>query len=186
MVDGPWQIPFNLTPAAGTAGALSNTPLTHNGLTIQPLRLDVAPGGGGLDGVAGGARVVVRVSGLAPGMHLRDLSGFNPGDGLNGYGSGGCGGGTLLLVLPNGQQIAPSYVHSLGQTVPVTPAEDQAALAQTVGPSGTADLEALFFAPIPAGTNVTLYVDHVPAQFAGAATSSQISGPWEFRLQPSA
>ena len=186
LVDGPWQISFSLTPAAGTSLALSNAPLTRNGLTIQPLRLDVASAGGGLDGAMGGARVVVRVSGLAPGMHLSDLSGFETAFDLGGGGSFGCGGGIAELVLPNGQQIVPGAVHLVGQTVPITSAEQQAALAQTVGPSGTADMEVLYYTPIPSGMSLTLYLDHVAAQLAGMASPTKISGPWVFRLLPSA
>jgi len=186
MVDGPWQISFSLTPVAGASVPLSTTPVTHNGLTIQPVRLDLAAAGGGLDGATGGARVVVRLSGLAPSMRLFALPAFNTVFALGGGGSIGCGGGALLLVLPSGRQMAPGFVHPLGQTVPLTPAEQQAVQAQTVGPSGTADLEALFYMPIPAGTSVTLYVDHVAAQVAGAAEPEQIRGPWEFRLLPSA
>jgi hypothetical protein len=186
LVDGPWQISFSLTPALGTSVALSSTPLTRNGLTVQPLRLDTVPAGGGLDGATGGARVVARLSGLAPGMHLSDLSSFNTVFNLGGGGSSGCGGGALELVLPNGQQIMPGVVYLLGQPVPTTPAEQQAALAQTVGPSGTVDLEALFYTPIPAVTSLTLYVDHIAAQLAGAAKPTQVSGPWEFQLLPSA
>jgi hypothetical protein len=168
MVDGPWEIPFSLTPAAGTSVALSIAPVTHNGLTIQPLRLDVAPAGGGLDGQPGGARVVLRLSGLAPRMLVTDIPGFATvfvdGDGVP---TARCGGGLLALVRPNGQQILPGFVQPF---------------AQTVGPSGTTDLEALFYAPIQVGTSVTLYVDHASAQLAGTTTPQLIDGPWVFRL----
>lgn len=168
MVDGPWEIPFSLTPAAGTSVALSIAPVTHNGLTIQPLRLDVAPAGGGLDGQPGGARVVLRLSGLAPRMLVTDIPGFATvfvdGDGVP---TARCGGGLLALVRPNGQQILPGFVQPF---------------AQTVGPSGTTDLEALFYAPIQVGTSVTLYVDHASAQLAGTTIPQLIDGPWVFRL----
>jgi hypothetical protein len=186
MVDGPWQIPFRLTPTAGTSVALRNAPVTRNGLTIQPLRLDLAPAGGGLDGATGGARVCVRFSGLAPGMHLTDLPNFGTFFDLGGGSSAALGVGTLVLVLQGGQQIVPGVVYPLGQIVPATPAEEQAPAAQTVGPSGTADVEALFYVPLPAGTSVTLYLDHVPAQLAGAAALQPISGPWAFRLSTGA
>lgn len=168
-VDGPWQITFSLTPVAGTSVALHSTPLTRNGLTVQPLRLDVAPAGGGLDGATGGARAVVRLSGLVPGGQLSDLS-FDAILTLGGGSSSNCGGGLLELVLPNGRQIMPGFVHPL---------------EQTVSSSGTVDLEALFFTPIPSGTRITLYLDRLPVQIAGAAKSTQISGPWEFQLRPS-
>jgi hypothetical protein len=172
VVDGPWEIPFTLTPAAGIAVALSNAPVTHNGLTIQPLRLDVAPAGGALDGQPGGARLVVRLSGLAPSMLPSDIPSFDSvfvdGDGVP---TAACGGGLLVLVRPNGQQILPGFVQPL---------------EQTIGPSGTADVEVLFYAPMLAGTSLTLYVDRVGAQLAGKDTFQWISGPWAFRLSTGA
>lgn len=186
LVDGPWQISFSLTPAAGSSVALSNAPLTRNGLTVQPLRLDVAPVGGGLDGATGGARVIVRLSGLTPSIQLSILSGFDTNLFLDGASSSSCGGGKLELVLPNGQHVMPGFVYPLGLDAPTTLAEQQAPPVQTVGPSGSVDLEALFYVPVSAGTGLGLYVDHVNALVAGAARSTPVSGPWEFRLQPSA
>lgn len=188
VVDGPWQISFTLTPVAGTSRALRNAPLTQNGLTIQPVRLDVAPAGGGLDGARGGVRVVVRFSGLAPGMPLENLRNFDFSYDLSSVGgANSCGGAVLALAQPNGQQLAPGSVSVLGQTVPSTLAEQQASpYAQTVGPSGTAEVEAMFYTPMPPGANVTLYIDHVLAQVAGADKAAQISGPWTFQLVPNA
>jgi hypothetical protein len=186
-VDGPWQIGFSLIPTVGPSVTLSNPLLTRNGVTVTPLRLDLAPAGGGLDGVSGGARVVVRLSGLAPGMHIDDATSFKAVLNLSGFSSSsGCRGGVLELVLPSGQQIMPGDVTALGQLVPITPAEQTSSFDQTVGPSGTVDLEALFFTPIPPGTSIILYLDHVTAQLMGMAKPTQISGPWEFRLSPSA
>jgi hypothetical protein len=185
LVDGPWRIQFSLTPAKGTSVALSTTPLTRHGLSIQPLRLDLAPAGGGLDGATGGARVVIEVSGLAAAMRISDLLKFDTVEG-QGAGSTGCGGGIAMLVLPDGHHLLPSVVQSLGQIAPTTPAEELAALAQTVGPGGAATLELLFNTPVPTDTGLILYVDQVPAQLAGATTRTMVSGPWEFPLQPSA
>ncbi|HEU4783092.1 MAG TPA: DUF4179 domain-containing protein, partial [Ktedonobacterales bacterium] len=186
FVDGPWQISFTLTPAAGTAQMLNIAPLTHNGLTIQPLRLDIAPPGGGLDGATGGARVVVRISGLAPGMPLINLLRFDTLFDLGGGGGYGCGGSILELAPPNGQPLVPGNVRVLGQTVPITDAEQQPAYTETVGPSGAADVEAVFYTPIPLGAGVTLYMDRVMAQIAGADKPERVSGPWTFQLVPNA
>ncbi len=186
LVDGPWQISFTLTPATGTSQALSNAAVTHSGLTIQPLRLDVAPAGGGLDGAAGGARVVVRISGLAPAMPLANLLSFDTFFDLGSGGGYGCGGSILELAQPDGQHVVPGNIRVLGQTVPITDAEQQPAYAETVGPSGTADVEAVFYTPIPLGAGVTLYMDRVLAQIAGADKPGHMSGPWTFQLVPTA
>ena len=191
MVDGPWQISFTLTPVAGTSQALRSAPLTHNGLTIQPLRLDVAPAGGGLDGARGGVRVVVRFSGLAPGMPLENPGYFDISYDLSGVGgANSCGGGVLALVQPNGQQLVPGSVSVLGQTVPKTLAEQQVSpYAQTVGPSGTAEAEA---GPLLHADAIRrrCHTRHGPTCGAysspGADKPEQISGPWTFQLAPTA
>jgi hypothetical protein len=180
LVDGPWSVSFDVTPAAGTSAVLSTSAVVHDGLSVQPLQIDVAPAGGGLLGIAGGARVVVRISGLSPSMRLRDLDAFDTALAPGGH-SFYCGGGILELVLPNGQQIAPGVVTLLGQTVPETVA-DEGTLVQTVGPSGTVDIEALFYLPIQSAAGLTLYIDHLNAQPAGATQPQRVSGPWEFHL----
>jgi hypothetical protein len=154
-------------------------------VTVQPLRIDVAPAGGGLDGVTGGARVIVRVSGLAPDVLLSDLAKFDFRWDL--VGGNSCGsGGVLELVLPNGQPITPGSVYAPGLTVPITTTEQKAALTQTVGPSGAVDLAAVFYKPIPSVSSLILYMDQLDVQIAGAAKVEKVSGPWEFQLRPSA
>lgn len=185
LVEGPWKISFTLTPATGKAVDINAHPLTRNELSVQPLRIETAPVGGGLLEAAGGVRVIVRLSGLEPSMPIGELYGFDTAAGPGGS-SPGCGGVILELALPNGQQFAPGFVHVLEQTVPTTPAEQEAAQGQTVGPSGTVDIEALFYLPIPTSTDVTLYLNHLAAQVSGATKSQQISGPWAFRIPPSA
>jgi hypothetical protein len=185
LVNGPWHIRFRLTPVmAGVSVTLTNPPLTYHGLTIQPLQLDLAAAGGGIDGQAGGARLVVRVSGLAAGMHLSDFfMGFNTILALSGSAMG-CGGGISELVLPGGDQITPGAIYPLSQAVPVTPAEQKAAQQQMVGSSGAVDLEVLYFTPIPLDSGIILYMDHVPAELGDAAKTEPIDGPWEYRLLP--
>jgi hypothetical protein len=186
-LNGPWQVSFNLTPVVGTSIALSNAPVTRKGVTVQPLRADVVPVGGGLDGMAGGVRLILRLSGLAHDMPLDEVADYETFLALRqGSSSGSCGGGILELVLPNGEQIAPGEVNTIGQFVPTsylvaTPVGQQ---PQTVGPSGTAELECMFFLPIPVVTRVILYVDYVTvAPAVNESPPVHVSGPWEFQLR---
>ena len=187
-INGPWQISFSLTPVTGTMVTLTNAPLTRHGVTIQPVEIDLAPPGGGLQGTFGGARVMIRISGLAPDMPLSEVARYDtavvdmPG---GASGGGGCPGGILELALPNGEQIFPGVVYLPEETVPTGPGGQQ---ALTVGPSGTVELEALFYLPIPDVSGTLLYMDHVAAA-PGTGTPyppQLISGPWEFQLPPSA
>lgn len=192
-INGPWQISFSLTPVAGTAVTLSNSPLTRHGVTVQPLEIDLAPPGGGLQGTFGGARVMVRISGLAPDMPLSEVASYDIAFlamRIGGGGGGGCGGGILELVLPNGEQIFPGVValpELIDQSAPdgsMTAGQQ----AQTVGPSGTVELEALFYLPVPVVSGILLYMDNV-ATAPGTAKPyppEQVNGPWEFQLPPSA
>ena len=177
LEDGPWSVSFVVTPTAGTHATLSNPAVVDNGLSVQPLQLDVAPAGGGRVGATGGARIIVRLSGLPPSMPLSDLKYFETAAGPGGS-VPGCQGMILELILPNGQQIAPGSVLLLGQTVPETSAEADAAQGLTVGPSGTVDLEALFYTPIQSTAGLTFYMGR----------QSNLTGGylWEFPLVPSA
>ena len=192
-INGPWQISFSLTPVAGTVVTLSNSPVTRHGVTVQPLEIDLAPPGGGLYDRFGGARVMVRISGLAPDMPLSEVAAYDsavidqPGGGSEG---GGCPGGILELALPNEEQIFPGVVYLPEETVPTGPvyATPVGQQAQTVGPSGTVELEALFYLPIPDVSGILLYMDNVAAAPGTAKPylPEQVSGPWEFQLPPSA
>jgi hypothetical protein len=177
LVDGPWTISFVVTPTAGTEIALNNPAVVDKGLSVRPLQLDIAPAGGGRVGASGGARVVLRLSGLPPTAPFSSLNNF-----ATAAGPGGslphCRDVILELILPNGQQIAPGSVTLLGQTVPETSAEADAAQGQTLGPSGTVDVEALFYVPIPSTAGLTLYM--------ARPSSGNLGALWEFPLVPSA
>ena len=108
------------------------------------------------------------ISGLAPDMPISEVASYDIaflGMRIGGGGGGGCGGGILELVLPNGEQIFPGVValpELLDQSAPdgnMTAGQQ----AQTVGPSGTVELEALFYLPIPDVSGILLYMDHVAA-----------------------
>lgn len=158
IVKGVWDIPFTITPVAGTAIPLSLPPQTHDGITIQVEEMDVAPAGGGLDGQSGGVRVRYRISNLPPSASLtmamqypREFTTVNGGSGSNGA---SCH--TLFtLKLANGQQTVPGWIWPTG------PIESSGLYTQTVGATGSAEFEALFFAPV-SSSGATVTINTVP------------------------
>lgn len=168
---GPWRITFDLTPVAGQSFTLSSQPIEHSGVSVQPLRLDVAPPGGGLDGLAGGARLIVRISGLDARAQPGDLANLVNTTFYNSFLGGGasCGGGEFVLQLPNGQWRRPASV---------------VALSQTLGPGGTADIALLYFTPVTvsAGIPFTLAINTVAVAATADQPAKRTNGPWVFHF----
>lgn len=185
-VKGPWQISFTLTPVAGQSVPLHLAPVTHHGLTIQPLRVDVAPPGGGIGTIAGGVRLTVRFSGLDPRTNALDFGGFLYTYNLGG-GSAACGGGALELIPNTGlPPMQPSWI--VQENASPIQAVPNGTYYSPVGPSGTLDVEAIFvnFAPqLSSGTAVTLGIDRVEADTTvpgHAITGMTYHGPWTFPI----
>lgn len=180
-VNGPWNIPFIMTPEAGTAIPLSLPAQTHDGVTIQLEEMDVAPAGGGLDGQSGGVRVRYRISNLpaaaSVGAVLSYPTSFVE---TNSYSASGPGSfachNLLTLRLANGQTTVP------GAIVPVAPVASGDVLRQTVGASGSVEAEAVFFAPAPTGS-VTFTINSVAISEWRDGKSDYVraaQGPWVF------
>lgn len=195
MLSGIWLIPFTITPVAGTPIPLSLPAQTHNGVTIQLEEMDVAPAGGGLDGQSGGVRVRFRVSGLPPTAPLRLVTQYPTsfmytlasGGGSSGGGPGPGGpecANTLTLMLANGQPLTPGFIITAGMIVPVSASEFKQWMAQTVGPNGAIEVEALFFAPIPAGkTSFAINTVTLSEMRAGKQVFLRnAQGPWAFTV----
>lgn len=186
-IKGPWQMTFQITPQAGRSITFDQTPVTHDGVAIQPLRLDLAPTG---------ARLFLRVSGLAPNTlrfplkHFvthQELGGIRRNPDGSGFGVGSqstSDGGPLQLDGPNGQHLIPAWIAlpsdlpPSGQGVPLG--------RQVVGPSGAVMLSVLFFTPITAQSgvaHVTLdQVDVVTIDAQGNESERLRYGPWTFAL----
>ena len=186
-IEGPWQMTFQITPQAGRSITFDQTPATHDGVTIQPLRLDLAPTG---------ARLLIRLSGLAPNTLRFPLKHFVTHQELGGVRPAGGGfsigvssqstsdGGPLQLDGPNGQHLIPAWI-ALPSDLP--PSEQGVPLGrQVVGPSGTVVLSVLFFTPITARNgvaHVTLdQVDVTTIDAQGNESERFRYGPWTFAL----
>ncbi len=187
-LSGPWQIPFEVHPQTAHSTMLAAPPMTQSGVTLQPERLDMTPAG---------ARLVVRVSGLAADTSFLDATHFaqHGGDTIVGCppNSGSCvtsgstsDGALLRLESADGQILEPSWVLAMD---PATPDLGVIPTArQTVGPSGTVEIEILFFTPLPlhaAPGTVQLTIDHFPLKSSHVDASGKVqmaSGPWTFAL----
>ncbi|HET9110432.1 MAG TPA: DUF4179 domain-containing protein [Ktedonobacterales bacterium] len=177
-VKGVWDIPFTITPVAGTAILLSLPPQTHDGITIQVEELDVAPAGGGLDGQSGGVRVRYRISNLPPSASLmramqypQRFTTVNSAASSNGAPCHNL----FTLKLANGQETVPGWIWPTG------PIESSGLHTQTVGASGSAEFEALFFAPMSPG-DATISINTVPIGEvrSGQPVLREAQGQWIF------
>ena len=187
VIAGPWSITFQITPQLGRSITYDQPSVVHDGVAIQPLRLDLAPAG---------ARLLIRLSGLAPNTLRFPLKHFVTHQELGGIRRTGNGfsigissqatsdGGPLQLVGPNGQHLIPAWIAlpddlpSVDQGVPLN--------RQVVGPSGAMVLSVLFFTPLSAQNGVahlTLdQVDVVTIDAQGNESERLRNGPWTFQL----
>ncbi|HET9109704.1 MAG TPA: DUF4179 domain-containing protein, partial [Ktedonobacterales bacterium] len=182
-VKGTWNIPFTMTPEAGTAIPLSLPAQTHDGITIQLEEMDVAPAGGGLDGQSGGVRVRYRISNLPAAASVGAVLSYptsfveTNASSVSGPGSLACHN-LLTLRLANGHVTVP------GAIVPVAPVASGDVLRQPVGVGGTVEVEAIFFAPAPTGS-VTFTINNVAIIEWRDGKSDYVraaQGPWTFTL----
>lgn len=183
VVNGAWNIPFTVTPPAGTAIPLSLPAQTHDGITIQLEELDIAPAGGGLDGQSGGVRVRYRISNLPATTALSTMMEYPTYFATASTSSASAPLGVachnlLTLQLANGQTTIP------GAIALTTPIEPGAANAMTgvVGADGSAEVEAVFFAPAPQGSGaITINQVAIGELRDGTLTYTRIAqGPWVF------
>jgi hypothetical protein len=187
-VTGPWQLTFQVNPQPGRSVVYDQAPVVHAGVAIQPLRLDLAPTG---------ARLLLRISGLAPNTALFPLKHFVTHQELGGirpesdFGlrvgvslQGTSDGGPLELVGPGGLRLIPAWI-ALPST---SPAGDSGLPLnrQVVGPSGSVVLSVLFFTPLSAShgsARLTLdQIDVVANPGTGTETERLAHGPWTFTL----
>lgn len=184
---GPWQIPFQVHPQTAHATTLTAPPVTQSGVTIQPERLDVS---------SAGARLVVRISGLAADTSLLAVAHIarHDGDAIVGcppnsrtcVTSGSTSDGALLrLESADGQVLEPSWALAIDPATPDLGVLPTA--SQFVGPSGAVEVEILFFTPLHAAHGpIQLTIDHLPltSSHVDASGNEQVaSGPWTFALK---
>ncbi len=171
-ISGPWRIPFTLTPVAGTTIPVTLPAQTHDGITIQVESVGIAPAGGGLDGQNGGARIHVRVSGLPANMLLLDVASYSTAfqEGPDGAGSssspgqlpGDMGCPQLDLSYFPGLPILPGFIEVNGEYPSALSTNTDPTTWPKVGPSGTAEMDVLFYGPFKAGSgSMTLTFDGI-------------------------
>lgn len=166
---GLWSAAFKVAPHAGRSVDLRVAPQTHHGITIQPLRLDIGPNASVFDGLGGGERLILRVSGLAPDTVPNNVTGFSTAVSLPDGGSLTSGGRLRATLLLEGQP--PATVAGANNRSPAV-----------VGPSGTMDLEVIFLSPPLShltGTQ-TLSLDQIIV--SSDERVPNVQGPWVFAI----
>lgn len=186
-ITGPWEVTFQITPQLGRSITFNQAPVMHDGVAVQPLRLDLAPAG---------ARLLIRISGLAPNTlrfplkHFvthQELGGIRrnaDGSSIGFSSQGTSDGGPLELDGPNGQRLIPAWI-VLPDDLP--PDEQGMPLnRQVVGPSGVMVLSVLFFTPLSAQNGIVHValdqVDVVTIDAQGHESERLRDGPWAFQL----
>lgn len=190
----PWRIPFTLTPVAGATIPVTLPAQTHDGITIQVESVDIAPAGGGIDGQNGGVRIHVLVGGLPANMLLRHVASYSTAfqEGPDGGGSassvgqlpGALGCPELDLQYFPGQPLLPGFIDVSGEP----PVNDPA--TPKVGPSGTAEMDVLFYGPFKAGSgSMTLTFDGIRISTPESGMANGLPkdlrvahGPWVFDI----
>lgn len=181
-IPGLWQIDFQLRPQAGRVIPLDVAPEMHGGITLQPELLALGPAG---------VRLTVRVTGLPADTSVFSLMHFQrrtdeivacpPGEHVCGASGGGTSDGSLMQLRgPDGQTMLPAWI---AVTSPA-PQPGVTIGQQMVGPSGAAELEFLFFAPLHA-TSGTAHANFDSVRMASTNPNADeriIPGPWSFAL----
>jgi len=185
-ITGPWHISFQLRPQAARSITFAATPMTRDGVTMQPERLDLTPAG---------ARLLVRMSGLAADTSLFGLTRFvqhgadsvvgcPPGSSTCVTSSSTSEGALLRLQGPSQQVLEPSSVAVVGPGTSDVGAIPTA--SQTVGPSGSVLIEVLFFTPLHATSGTArLTIDQLALRSTQVNASGQeqvVTGPWTFEF----
>jgi hypothetical protein len=172
-VKGPWTITFQVTPQHGHSVNLHVAPQTHDGITIQPLRLDIAPSASVFDQFGdGGERLILRISGLDPKTNLMALGAISTTARFP-DGSGSDYESPVKLLF---EKRPPAAIAGAGDDPSVV-----------VGPTGTVDLEVIFAAPPLAhltGTQ-TLTLNQLKLivdMDSATHLTKMVKGPWTFAI----
>lgn len=173
LIDGPWTVPFTVTPQPTRTITFHVAPITHQGITVRPVQLNVAPAVSVFDGLHGGEQLILQITGLPATMKLSDLAAYGASMRFaNGGSTSSTPSGGGLLTLENQQ---PGLIDVAGYDVY---GQDS---AQEVGPSGAATLEVSFIGPALATLTGTqpLVIDQIGMS---DGSSPVFTGPWTFQL----
>ncbi len=159
---GSWRILFTVTPLIPHTNVFNVSPITHSGVTVQPISLEVFSGqhpfaNNGSEG--SGARLILRISGLLTPEALSDASQFS-----------------VFVKFPDGSAwTGETGSHlTLNATVPafttLLPGSEQ---------GDTEEVEILYLLPLHlTGSSALLSIDQI--SISGSSTFA--IGPWSFDL----
>ena len=198
---GPWRVRFHVTPAVGSSPPVGQQTALAGGITIQLEHVDIAPNAVPADGIPGGVRALLRLSGLPSDAALLNIVKFNsqivsetnpgPNDSSISLGPGIMNGQALTLTTADGTTFSPAVVLPLVNHEAET-FTDPATFSLVVGPTRTVEIEVLFSGTFSTSTTADARltiagIDVTPPNFPPNSTNSSIPqrvimGPWTFAL----
>jgi hypothetical protein len=171
ILRGQWTATVQVTPQVGRSIALSVAPQTRNGITVQPLRLDIGPQGSQFDLLTGGERLTLRISGLPADTYLYSVANMPHSYTRSDGGGGGGGVPTSSLTFEGREPASLAVVGAIGNASP--------SAVPTVGPTGTLDLEVIFLSPpLPKLTGT----QKLTISAINVGPPQVVKGPWIFEV----
>lgn len=187
---GDWSIPFTVNPVAGITHQLHLSAIFNQGIGVQIQSIEIAPTTQTNMGQQGGIRILLTVSGLPSEMLLQSFYGWQPTDSPNPTTRGGAlctTVSTCIQSVPTSAVLTfPGFTaNTQGRNGITVPLDSQfQSQAQTIGPSGTIQVELLYPGQgIPSGTG-TLTVANLHVLVSGSVQPSIKSTlpPWHLTL----
>jgi hypothetical protein len=154
---GLWQVPFVVTPITPEVRTFQLAPISHAGVTVQPVSLETFSGQHPFDTNSfegAGARLILRISGLTTPSARQSAAFFD-----SRSPTGGSTNGAHLTF----DALVPSYSDVLPGSVQ----------------GGTEEVEILYWVPLQfSGSTAMLSIDRIRIGFP----ANYVTGPWTFDL----
>jgi hypothetical protein len=114
------RVPFALTPVRSGSYTFHQAPVVEQGVGVQALSLNVSPARSVFYGMAGGARIELRLSGLPADMELLSFVRVQSRVSFEGGSGGNLGPGQMVLQIPGMTVGTPALVllQKMGQKAP--------------------------------------------------------------------
>jgi hypothetical protein len=163
-IQGNWQASFTVTPIVPHTIQFHLPPVTHSGVSVQPISLETSSGQQPLpsnDGQGSGARLILRIGNLTP-AEITYVSAF---DSRTVYTDGGMGGTSGAHLTVNGKLPATTFPVPGSQT------------------SNSVDVEVLFWTPLKlSGATAQLTINRILIGGGEVGHEDFANGPWNIDL----
>lgn len=169
------SVPFLITPAGSGGFTYHQAPVVEQGIGVQIESLDLSPFHPAFYGTAGGARLVLRFTGLPADMELLSFVLIQSQSSIGGGTFGDSGPGQVQLTIPGMTVSTPAM--TLPQQ-PTTPADPGNMLYPTVGSAGTVVLEVSYQGSgVPTGQPAAVTISDIALLTGGEDATTALSAP---------